>query len=416
MPKHLKLSFRIVLLSIMAAPSTALSQSDSGTANAPSAKEVRDFLEAKIPESSQISRLAQSYFAQNTPQRDVPALAAQIIQEVFSHPDEIRDKVWDLQNVIYSRKQLRALTEEEIFKIKLLEGGLNQTLADERLQALLKDLGVIGATAGLIALASGMGLSPTVSLRKLGRRPIADRSAEISRSRRTPRAWFNEVILTKFHRASPGERLLHDLSLLGVHAQDIHLIQSRLLPITSHQASRLGVEKFYRTNRKKLSVAAVSPIDYTPKEFGYFVFQLKPSRFHTKDPVQYFKTARFTEDEMNRIVSTLFVGKDHRVFVEIVSEGGEIETRSTIHRGLRARARDFRTRTSEVVNKFNTERASRALVGTTGLLSGGYIMGGVDNWRFADVYVGSLLSGHQEVPAAASSPPENSVRQTDDPY
>ena len=416
MSRRKTVSFVVVMISVLGKPQVIHAQENAdgppvlapseSTNPPPPIPSFQPSMDSGMP----IYQMALQYFNENEPVENLPQQAAAIIHEVFINTDEIREKLWVLQGVIHSRKQTIPTDEKERFKISLLEEGLKKTLSDERMMTVLRDVGIIGATASLVALMSGLGFTGAAASRFLNAR--AERAAAAmhtvgdSMNGSGLRGFVTSVehaMLRRFH-PTPTERLSRALSRLGVGAGDVADIQKYLRPISAQEAAQLAGKRFYRTNRKVISVAAISPIDYSAREFGFFIFRLRPRRLISRKPELYYTTNRFPESQMHRIMSSLFYGRDRRVFVELVTERGVVRNTAVVADDMIPKNNAAPETAAAATKRFDVQRARRTFGGTATALSLGYAVSGAHSYKFRDVYLGSLLSEPRAEPPP--SPPK----------
>jgi hypothetical protein len=404
--------------------------------------------EIQLP-TTHLNLLFNQYLSESQDLDAVERTAGLIVAEVFNEDDQIRPKIWELQNLIKERFDNGQYSATDSDRVRILEAGLAKTAAHRETYAIGKDAVILLSSTLAFSVLRGYEVqapslrgmsnavrsaaSGTVDSIKQGAEAVGNGASRAfnwksyKQSGERVEAWFSR----SFQHLAPEGSLGRDLEALGVPSSDIASIQSRLLPSGSVDFSSVENSfRFFKTNLPTLRVAAIKQstplVESGPSEavpMGYLIFQQRAPALLRPTAKRYFQTSPMPQNEIEQIMKRLYYGEDKRKFIELVSDqGGVTSTRIPASRfaNVWSRAKQagqsMRQGTANaysgfmetVAGKFNTPRALQTFMYgapvVAGLFGAGYaIAKSDDNDDLSDVYLESLVSQPHILPAPANA-------------
>lgn len=341
---------------------------------------------------------------------EIERLAGELVAEVYNEDDLIRPKVWELQNLIKERYEQNRYTPASSQKVKILEAGLAQAAMRRDLYKIGEDAAIILGSAIGLSVIRGYGLdreignwmNNAVDRAKRGAAGARDAAASLLRPRTYREAgerverWFAGT----FRKLTPEERLMRNLEAMGLRKSELELVERNLLPDNQADYARLINLKYSRTNMRNVGVAAVRPKKTTANRYGYLAFR-QTSGPALNRRISYHQTDMMSEASLRRLLDKLYYGKDRRVFVEFVTENGDVRTSRVMADRFKdavTRIRDtsrgtVRNTIRQMGANFNGSRASQTFVYSLPLMSAGYALALARDYDFSNMYLESLLEG-----------------------
>lgn len=327
-------------------------------------------------------------------------IASRIGVYLFDENDQIRAKLWELRNLALEKAAQTKFADDTVYRIHLLETGISNAAADERMRALLKEAAIILGISSAVGVASGLHVQPpnlsgvakstrnglgwilSLPKRIFTRRQVEPGDASANR--------VSSLFRTRFRPASIDERLARDLT--SVMKGDHQLVQKlNLTPIVDEEAlATARLTSYESSNLRNVELAVID------EEGGlkHFLLRYSPKRTFTREEQSFFRSAAMPEEETRIYIERLKSGVDDPKIVLPGANNTEEPTRVSASRfaNWSERAKAWRAGTADRFHRFDRDLAARRFVYTGGLLTAGYVLGSRAESLYSDIYLESLLA------------------------
>lgn len=365
------------------------------------------------PRQTRLGAMFDTYLDQTKNLDEVERSAGDLVAEIFSEEEQIRPKIWEIQNLVKERYNSGQYNRESSEKVRILEAGLAEAAHNRDIYHIGRDAAIILGSSLALAVVGGYSDAGVVGrMVDYGKRGVEGVAGGIGATVKGTVSLFRpstykaagerveQYFASKFRPLTPRDRLLRNLERLGLDADEVAKIDGKILNVENMlDPQSLRKMKFYRTNMRSLKVSAVKSDDNIER-FGYLIFRQSPARLSTSSkPTHYFQTDYMSEEEIKQLISKLYYGKDKREFVNYVSPDGTVtETRvlmdrfrDGITRARVAAANGVDSITQSVVTGFNMPRATQTFLLSNVLMGSGYALAMSQDRKFSDVYLESMI-------------------------
>lgn len=312
-----------------------------------------------------------------------------IITEVFNDDDQIRAKIWEIQNIIKDRYDHNKYNSAQSEKVQILESGIAVASNDRDLSTIGKDAALMAGSA--LGLALLRGYSADAAMGSVARRAYERMKAEASKLKdggsevvanlfktQTYRDWLENSKLwfrENLKRLSAEEKVVRYLENFGLNPSDGEFLKRTLTKVEPSSFYRIRDLQFHGES-SRLKVAAGKAPHPTAEKYGYLAFQLKSGPFFNKQ-TEYYVTDEIDEARLREMASRLSA----RLNGEVNSTGARLKRLP---------------REGFTLPSFNTPAAVRTFAYSGGLLTAGYALSLSRDFDFSNLYLEALLDDSKQ--------------------